>query len=1015
MSLYISNYWAFLLLLFLPLVHYISKRSLAGLSKFRRRVSVFLRYVLLLLLIFALANVHISIASNRLSVLFVLDLSKSIPEESEKKARHFIENSIANMSVTNNEYGLLVFGKDASFEYLNEKKKRKLTSIQSQILKDQTDIAGAIRLAIAALPNIGQRRIVLISDGNETIGDVMQEIEQAISDEITIDVVPLTFKNDKEVLIEKMLVPSHVNEGQSYEVTVVTSSRTATTGSLRLFLNGELIRDLEVDIQKGKGSFDLLIPGEWVKFGFHKLKAIINSKDDSIIANNIVEEFTYVRGIPKVLYVEGDNDNNDYLYNAISKEVNEKELMRIDRISPEQVPSDILTLNTYDSIILSNVAAYELSIEQMQLIESAVHEAGVGLIMIGGEKSFGAGGYKNTPIERALPVDMDIRNRRIIPNGALAVVLHTCEFPQGNAKGREICKMAIKKLSPQDYAGVIIYDFNKGAGWLIPPTRVVNKNRIMTAIDNSNAGDMPNFDPALQAAYQGLVNVPAIKKHIIIITDGDPSAPNKTLMNNVAKSKISITTIVINPHSPGDGKFMQQIAQYTGGNFYDVTNVAQLPNIFIKESMVVRSTLIYEEKREPKMNESTSLVRGISPGEIPPIHGCILTIPKKRLVHMPLYIKGPQGDNEPLLVHGQYGLGRSVAFTSDAKNRWAKEWLHWPKYDKFWRQVVRWSSRQVNKNNFKIFTQVKKGKGQIAIDAIDSKGEYMPYLRMQGTLIKPDGHTQVIEFKKTGVGRYQGDFEVDGVGTYLASIVYQDKDGNSKYLTTGLSVSFSSEYLFSKSNTQLLGQVASATGGRNLEYLFMDANFDKVIDLKEWKKDTQTFTRLDIDEDGQLEFSELPEQEIFLHDRPRGGQPKELWHIFVTIFIVLFFLDIFVRRVLLDYQKLWHSIKTFSFKRESSGDDDSTMSRLMQRKEKVREKMNHSKGLDLNKLEKMGRSGDFKHKGFGKAVHDKEQQITTEKPKPKTQEKKVQEAPDYTSRLLAAKKKTWEKDKEESQ
>ncbi|WP_372370356.1 glutamine amidotransferase [Candidatus Uabimicrobium sp. HlEnr_7] len=1013
MSLYVSNYWAFLLLLFIPFIHYVSQKSLAGLSKFRRRVSVFLRYVLLMLLILALADINISISSKRLSVLFILDLSKSIPEETEKKARRFIENAIGEMDAANNEYGLLVFGKDASFEYLSEKKKHKLKNIQSQITKDQTDIAGAIRLSIAALPNTGQRRIVLISDGNETIGDAMQEIEQAISDEITIDVVPLTFQNDKEVLIDKMLVPSHVNEGQSYEVTVVASSRTNTTGILRLFLNGELVRDFDVDLKKGKSSFDLLIPGEWVKFGFHKLKAIINSKDDSIIANNIVEEFTYVRGVPKILYVEGDMLNSDYLYDAIQNMKNGKAVMHVDRISPEQLPSDILTLNTYDSIILSNVAAYELSLEQMQLIESAVHEAGVGLIMIGGEKSFGAGGYKNTPIERALPVDMDIRNRRIIPNGALAVILHTCEFPKGNATGREICKQAIKKLSPEDYAGVIIYDYTKGAGWLIPPTKVVNKSRIMSAIDNSNAGDMPSFDPALRAAYQGLSNVPAMKKHIIIITDGDPSTPNKTLMKKVVKSKISITTIVINPHSPGDGKFMQQIAQYTGGNFYDVTNAKQLPNIFIKESMVVRSTLIFEEKRAPKMNESTTLVRGIQPGEIPPIYGCILTIPKKRLVHTPLYIKGPQGDNEPLLVHGQYGLGRSVAFTSDAKNRWGKDWISWEKYDKFWRQVVRWSARQVNKNNFKIYTQIKKGKGQIAIDAINSKGEYMPYLRMQGTLIKPDGRTQLIEFSKKGVGRYQGEFEVDGVGTYLASVVYQDKDGNSQYLTTGLSVSFSSEYLFSSSNTRLLGQIASSTGGRNLEYSFMDLNFNNVIEFDEWKKDANVFERLDIDENGELEFSELPEQEIFLHDKPRGGQPKELWRILVTVFVILFFIDIFVRRVLLDYQKIWQSIKTFSLKRELSGEEDSTMSRLMLRKEKARQKMDVNSNLDLKKLENLGRKSEIKNPTVGFSKTETTQTKTTTKQT--TQEKtKTQQAPDYTSRLLAAKKKTWEKDKEDS-
>ena len=90
-------------------------------------------------------------------------------------------------------------------------------------------------------------------------------------------------------------------------------------------------------------------------------------------------------------------------------------------VGPEALPTSLDGFNKYDSVILSNVSALRISKRQMELVRSYVRDHGGGLVMLGGEESFGVGGYYHTPVEEALPVTMEARQKVEIPS--LAVVL----------------------------------------------------------------------------------------------------------------------------------------------------------------------------------------------------------------------------------------------------------------------------------------------------------------------------------------------------------------------------------------------------------------------------------------------------------------------------------------------------------------------------------------------------------------------------------------------------------------
>jgi len=534
-------------------------------------------------------------------------------------------------------------------------------------------------------------------------------------------------------------------------------------------------------------------------------------------------------------------------------------------------------------------------------------------------------------------------------------------------------------------------------------------------IDSSNAGDMPSFGPTLNAALNGLAAAKAGKKHILIITDGDPSVPDRGIIKRLKRAKISVSIIVIQPHGGGDINMMKLICNFTGGTYYRVNNPNRLPSIFVKEALITKRNLIFEDEKgiAPTMAYTSEPLRGIGEGEIPSIYGYVLTS-AKLLAKVPLHILADKDQKDPLLAHIQYGLGRTVAFTSDAKNRWAANWVNWSKFDKFWLQTVRWALRKVDQSEFKVSSFTSGGKGKVAIDAVSEKGEFINFLQMQGVLILPSGHSRPFNVFQKGPGRYEGQFPVDEVGTYLINVGYKHK-GRFQNLTTGLSVSFSSEYLATKANVPLLIQMADVSGGRVFRYSFMDRDNDGNIAKEEWNGTSQEFQKLDIDQNNYISQEEHgSNEEIFLHDKPRGGYPRELWPIFLSIFLVLFPIDVFIRRVLIDYNKLWASFITFLKREKKQEESSTTMNRLFQKKSSLGKSLQRgkSKSLDLASLEELGRSS---------GISQEQTTLTTsstsnapklapkiEKKPPKKEEPEPQ---DYTSRLLAAKKKTWEKKK----
>ncbi len=879
-----------LLLLFVPAMAWIiwlAWKSDVHISAWRRWTAFVLRALIAFAILLALAGLQWKKPLEGMNVYFLLDRSDSIPSAQQEAARDLV-NKLSAQKKKTDKAGILVFGTDAGIES-TPNAAINLQKIQAVVGTERTDIAGAIRLGTAAFPETGQKRLVLFSDGNENIGDAQNALLTAKSLGVTLDVIPLGVSRANDVAVQKLGLPSNVKKGQAFEVKIFAQSDQAQSVNVRLYRNEQLLGEQKVDLAAGKNLFTF--PQTLSEPGFYSYNVLIEAPGDLLPQNNRASSFINVRGNPRVLVVSSEPKQDAQLVSALRSsklEVNPTDISKF--------PATLAEIQSYDSIFLSNVSAGDLSSEMMHLLESAVRDFGVGLVCVGGDQTYAAGSYRGTPLEATLPVEMELNSKKVLPSGALVLVVHATEFPNGNQWARDIAFAALDSLGPQDEMGIVFWDGGQNNKWLFPLAKVGDKKEMGRQITGMNPGDMGDFQGPMAMAHDALKKSTANLKHMVVFSDGDPAAPKQQLVQEIVGDKITISTVMIGGHvSP---ETMTWMADQGRGRFYDVRSAGELPQIFIKEAAVILKSAIFEDPFKPQLASSSELIRGIGSAEYPQLRGYVCTTPKAR-AEIPLVTD--KGD--PLLAHWQYGLGRAVAFTSDAKAKWATDWIGWNKFQQFWSQVAQWSLRRIENADFNTEVGVENGEGQISVEAIDAQGNFRNFLNLQTVVVSPKGEKQTVRLEQTGPGHYEAKFPTKEVGAYLMNLM-DLKDGQLRgSQILGASVNYSPEFSASEPNLNLLRRLAENGGGKVLE----------------------------------------PEiDNPFLHTRLKTFQPRDLWEWLLKFAIILFPLDVAVRRIQLDREEWLKATKIlrrwiFFWKPDTRPvKTDESLAALLNRRDEVR-------------------------------------------------------------------------------
>ncbi len=826
-------------------VVYLSMRTHVMLPGWRRYAAGGLRLACVTAVVLALAGLQWLHPQEGMNVVFLLDRSDSVPYAQQEWGRD-LANQLARGKPASDRAGLVVFGAEAALE-ASARPAFQTEKIQAVVPTDRTDLGAAIRLGTAAFPETGQKRLVLLSDGNENLGDGLGALLAAAPLGVTLDAIPLGGQRRGDAALQRIAMPGQLRKNQTFEIKTFIVSDRARAAALRFFRDDRFLGEQTVQLQAGKNLFAL--PQTLSEPGFYRYDVQLDAAEDAVPLNNRAIGFAMVRGDPRLLLVTADAALDAPLAAALRQG-----RLEVRMAGPNELPETLAELQSFDAILLSNVAAGDLGREGMLLLESAVRDFGVGLVCLGGDQAFTAGGYRGTPLESALPVSMELDSRKVLPNGALVLVVHATEFPNGNQWARDIAYAALEALGPQDEMGIVLWDGL--TRWLYPLEKVGDKKRMRAMITGMMPGDMPDFQPVIQIAFDALRSSSANLKHMVVFSDGDPGAPTEALVQGIVENRITISSVMIGGHVKPDT--MLWMAERGRGRFYEVNAPAELPQIFLKEAAVILKAAIFEEPFRPQTAAPSEITRGFDPSAYPVLEGHVATTPKPR-AEMPLV--SAKGD--PLLAHWQYGLGRAVAFTSDARAKWAAAWLSWPRYQQFWSQAVQWSLRRLENAAFSAEIVVDKGEGHLSVEAVDEQGNFRNFLDLQAVVVGPGGARQSVRVEQTGPGRYEARFAARQVGSYLANLMEVRDGAIQATQVLGASVNYSPEFDTAEANLGLLRRLAEAGGGKVLG-------------------------------------GRNPDENPFQRGRQRTFQPWDLWEWLLKAAVILFPVDVAIRRVQID-------------------------------------------------------------------------------------------------------------------
>lgn len=800
-----------LLFIFLPLVWYIGFPRHA----FRRRrdsISLMLRTVMVVLLVLALAGLQNVQAVDRLAVVFLVDVSDSMGTAAQDRQLAYIRSALAGKA-PDDEWAAVLFGDNAvpesDFSIV-----QKIEAFASIPVTTHTDIANAIQTALSMFPPDASRRIVILSDGQATQGDAIARAQRASASNVEISFVPLFRQAAPDVRITALDAPGRVAENQSFDISVSIHAQASTPAALLIFSGGSLIHEETLDLQRGDTRYTLTQTSQFSGFLDFLAQIIVPDENDNFSQNNQLAAFSQVVGPARILLVTAAESETRFLLPAL-----EQAGILVDVIAPANLPVNMAGLANYKSVILANTPATELAKAQMTLLDQYVSDIGGGLVVIGGPQAYAPGGYFQTPLERTLPLEMQIKDQQRLPQLTIAYLIDRSgsmgQIGRSGVPNLELAKRAIvlslELLQPTDRAAIGTFD--TGGAWVVP-FQPVNDSQALIAMANTiRSGGGTDILAGLRLVERDIIQEPSAIKHLILLTDGGANPTGLVelteLLHDVFDVTLSTIAIGRNP-----ANFLERMAEAGAGNYYRVGDVEQIPLIFAQETVLASRSYIVEEPFTARVTGNSAILDGID--SLPPLRGYVAATPKTAAQRI---LSGPEPFSDPILASWQYGLGRVVAWTSDASARWANEWVTWDGFSRFWGQAVTWSINAGASSNLETRVMMENERARIVVDARDSEGEFLNGLLLNSAVLDPSGDSRRIPLQQTAPGRYETTFNPQTEGAYFLNIHGSAQLEDQEMALTDLNgwvMSYSPEYIPREQDARLLAQIADITGGSNL-------------------------------------------------------------------------------------------------------------------------------------------------------------------------------------------------------
>ncbi len=665
-----------------------------------------------------------------------------------------------------------------------------------------------IELALTTVPSSDGAVSLLLSDGYETIGSVVPHL----SSMSTARIYPLAVgggAEDEAITISHLHTPLTVKAQKSAEIrtTLTNSQSTPRNGTLTIKHGDKSVLSKSISVPPGQ-DLTVLAQSDPSLEGLNPITATFAWSDSG--GAHSISRAGWLSGEKrdKVLLLSGSPDDERYLPQILNSQAYQ--------LRTQNTSSNLSSLGKpedYRVIILNNIPRSAVPSTFLDAVPSAVR-GGASFVMIGGNKSFGLGGYIDTSIESILPVKLvppHTEKKRL--NIAVQLVIDKSRSMAAESKldfAKSASNQVLESLKDEDYLGIIGFDEFPFLALPLSPvgqSRSIARDRIGRLFPRSKT----NLFPALDEARNGLMRVNAGRKHAIVLTDGklpDAGEYYFELLRQMRGVGITVSTVLIG--SDDDQGFLAQMAQRGGGSYYQTNDPSNLPKIFLSDVKVASGEQTLKETSELYVSPGPSGIISTSLSSFPSLRGFVQTLARDS-ANTELII-AEDDKAYPLLATWEVGQGRAVAFTSDANGRWSSNWMRWQSINEFWSDILESSLPKGAGTSSSIPFDARSwlDGGDLVIDLTIYQDTGSS--RISGSILTPMGDDRILNFQSLSPGHYQARLDRPTAGTYKATV--RVGDATLPTVAWTLSGELFGEQPRRRPNTPLLEQIASQTGGK---------------------------------------------------------------------------------------------------------------------------------------------------------------------------------------------------------
>lgn len=650
------------LLLLLPLAGWAWFESRRG----KRIPHLMLRSLVFALILVALASPIWELPDSTVRVVALADVSESVGDEGQAEVRRVLSELEAKGGTS---LRVIPFGSRP----LDTQGFSLPDSDAVRSVGRGTNLEASVRYGLASLPARSVPRLVLISDGLENQGSLLRAAWQARSLGVPIEVFPLAGRPAPQLAIRSLQFPPRVWTGERFPLQLVVDAPAEVRALIEITIDGQRIGLNEVDLHAGANELHLSM--NVASEGVSELRATVSVAKSGQDAGEARKAGAIAFRRPAALFVSSTSQQEDANLLQVLNEAKYK--LKVSATLPD-------SLREHQLLVLNNQDLEHYSEAAKKRVEDYVL-AGGGLLVVAGERNVYVEKPPETPedaLTRALPAKL------APPRSEEGTVVTLILDKSSSMEGRkmQLARVAaigvIDNLRPQDMVGVLVFD--NSYQWAVPIRKAESKSLIKRLVSGIMPDGGTQIAPALEEAYRKVQPLKASYKHIVLLTDGiSEEGDSINLAKEAALNKVTISTVGLGRDV--NRNYLQKVAENAKGSAYFVEDPSMLQQILLKDVMEHTGSTAIEGSVGVEVNRETEITEGIDFTKAPKLKGFV-KFEAKPAADLLLTV---DREDAPLLARWQYGLGRSAVFTSDAKGRWAVDWLSWEGYDKFWSNLVR--------------------------------------------------------------------------------------------------------------------------------------------------------------------------------------------------------------------------------------------------------------------------------------------------------------------------------------